>query len=79
MGPWLGYDEVFLDCDSTLTATEGIDELARLKGMEEAIERLTRRAMEGEVPLEEVYAQVSVRPPLAPAPISLFLGGDDEG
>jgi len=30
-------------------------------------------------PLEEVYAQVSVRPPLAPAPISLFLGGDDEG
>jgi len=57
VGPWLGYDEVFLDCDSTLTATEGIDELARLKGMAEAIERLTRRAMEGEVPLEEVYAE----------------------
>ncbi len=28
--------------------------------------------------LEEVYARVSVRPPLAPASISLFLGGDDE-
>ncbi len=63
VGPWLGYDEVFFDCDSTLTATEGIDELARLtfadtgKGMAEAIEQLTRRAMEGEVPLEEVYAE----------------------
>lgn len=57
MGPWLGYDEIFFDCDSTLTATEGIDELARFKGMSEAIEELTRRAMEGEIPLEEVYAE----------------------
>lgn len=57
MGPWLGYDDVFLDCDSTLTATEGIDELAGLKGMAEAIEQLTRRAMEGEVSLEQVYAE----------------------
>jgi len=57
MDHWLGYDEVFLDCDSTLTATEGIDELAHLKGMAEAIEQLTRRAMEGEVPLEEVYVE----------------------
>jgi len=48
---------VFLDCDSTLTATEGIDELARLKGMGEAVEKLTRQAMEGEVSLEEVYAE----------------------
>jgi hypothetical protein len=37
VGPWLGYDEVFFDCDSTLTATEGIEELARLKGVEAAI------------------------------------------
>jgi len=57
MDHWLGYDEVFFDCDSTLTATEGIDELARVKGMAEAIEQLTRRAMEGEVSLEEVYAE----------------------
>jgi len=57
IGPWLGYDEVFFDCDSTLTAIEGVEELARLKGMEEPIAEMTRRAMEGEIPLEEVYAE----------------------
>jgi phosphoserine phosphatase len=55
-GPWLGYDEVFLDCDSTLTAIEGIEELARLKGAEDEIVRMTEQAMEGEVPLEQVYS-----------------------
>ena len=56
-GPWLGYDEVFFDCDSTLTAIEGIEELARLKGMGGAISGMTQRAMEGEVRLEDVYAE----------------------
>jgi phosphoserine phosphatase len=54
---WLGYSEVFLDCDSTLTGTEGIVELARLKGMEKAVEQLTQQAMEGTLPLEEIYGE----------------------
>ncbi|MEA3345535.1 MAG: HAD-IB family phosphatase [Chloroflexota bacterium] len=54
---WLGYDDVFLDCDGTLVAMEGTDELARHKGMTEVIEQLTRQAMEGEARLENVYAE----------------------
>lgn len=64
VGPWLGYDEVFFDCDSTLTAIEGVEELARFKGpdcvqsdMESTITQMTERAMGGDVPLEEVYAE----------------------
>ena len=54
---WLGYEEVFFDCDSTLTAIEGIEELARLGGMESAIARMTDQAMGGDVPLEQVYSE----------------------
>lgn len=50
---------VVFDCDSTLSALEGIDELARLRG--EAIfrqsESMTREAMEGKIPLESVFAR----------------------
>jgi phosphoserine phosphatase len=46
---------VFFDCDSTLSAIEGIDELARRAGMLEAIAPLTRAAMEGHLTLEEIY------------------------
>lgn len=35
------------DCDSTLSRIEGIDELARAKGVHEQVERITRAAMEG--------------------------------
>lgn len=52
----LGFRIVFFDCDSTLTAIEGIDELARLKGQFDHIADLTRRAMEGGIKLEEVFA-----------------------
>ncbi len=48
---------VFLDCDSTLSSIEGIDELARARG-EEAfaeVEALTNAAMNGEIPIEEVF------------------------
>ncbi len=48
---------VFIDCDSTLSAIEGIDELARFQG-EEVFDRvvaLTNAAMNGEVPLDEVF------------------------
>ena len=47
---------VCFDCDSTLVTIEGIDELARLKGKFEHIAALTRRAMEGELKIEEVFA-----------------------
>lgn len=50
-----GYDTVIFDCDSTLTALEGIDELARTRGRYEEIKALTDSAMNGEVRLEEVY------------------------
>ena len=52
---WPGFDTVIFDCDSTLTHVEGIDELARLKGKSAEVAALTRRAMDGEVPLQDVY------------------------
>ena len=48
---------VCFDCDSTLTAIEGIDWLAARAGAGRQVEALTRRAMDGEVPLESVYAE----------------------
>lgn len=50
-------DDVFFDCDSTLSTIEGIDELARLKGVEARIVELTNAAMDGRIPLQEVYAE----------------------
>jgi len=50
-----GYRTVIFDCDSTLTRIEGIDELARLKGLGDEVAELTRQAMEGEVALDNVY------------------------
>ncbi len=46
---------VIFDCDSTLSAVEGIDELAI--GHREEVARLTALAMAGTIPLEEVYAR----------------------
>ena len=46
---------VVFDCDSTLSAIEGIEYLARQHRSE--IEQLTDAAMRGEVPLEDVYAR----------------------
>lgn len=48
------FQLVFFDVDSTLVTIEGIDELA--DGNQE-ISRLTDAAMNGEVPLDEVYAR----------------------
>jgi phosphoserine phosphatase len=47
---------LLLDCDSTLSAIEGIDEMARLAGphVHAAVEAMTRDAMEGRVPIAEV-------------------------
>jgi phosphoserine phosphatase len=54
--PAASFRVIFFDCDSTLTTIEGIDELARLKGQYDHIADLTRRAMDGEIKLEEVFA-----------------------
>ncbi|MDG0995135.1 MAG: HAD-IB family phosphatase [Akkermansiaceae bacterium] len=50
---------VVFDCDSTLSAIEGIDELARLRGSEtfQKIEALTNAAMNGEVPIDEIFTR----------------------
>jgi phosphoserine phosphatase len=53
----MSFDIVCFDCDSTLSAIEGIDELAKRAGVGEAMVALTNAAMNGEVPLEDVYAQ----------------------
>ena len=54
---WQSYDLIFLDCDSTLSSIEGIDELARFKGKEERVGLLTNKAMDGELDLAEVYGK----------------------
>jgi phosphoserine phosphatase len=54
---WPHYDHVFFDCDSTLTAVEGIDVLAESVGKRWRVEVLTQAAMEGERDLEAVYAR----------------------
>jgi phosphoserine phosphatase len=48
---------LFFDCDSTLSSIEGIDELARAKGPEifQQVVDLTNAAMNGEIPLHEVF------------------------
>lgn len=51
----LHYRSVVFDCDSTLSALEGIEELAGSRRRD--VETLTDAAMRGEVPLEEVYGR----------------------
>lgn len=53
----MSFEIVCFDCDSTLSAIEGIDELASRAGVGAEVVALTTAAMNGEVPLEEVYAQ----------------------
>ncbi len=50
---------IFFDCDSTLSAIEGIDELARIRGENcfRDIELMTNKAMEGEVPISAVFGR----------------------
>jgi len=50
---------LLLDCDSTLSAVEGIDELGRLRGADifAQVERMTAEAMDGGIPLETVFAR----------------------
>jgi HAD superfamily phosphoserine phosphatase-like hydrolase len=48
---------LFIDCDSTISSIEGIDELARLcdPATFHEVEKLTSSAMNGEVALDEVF------------------------
>jgi phosphoserine phosphatase len=55
MPPTSRYGSVIFDCDSTLSAIEGIDELAH--DHREEIARLTEAAMRGDVALEDVYGR----------------------
>lgn len=52
------FASVYFDCDSTLSTIEGVDEL--LQGIDPVlraeIQALTERAMNGDLPLAEVYA-----------------------
>lgn len=52
---WPPFDLIFFDCDSTLSTIEGIDELAKSRGLFDEVQRLTNAAMDGEVYLESVY------------------------
>jgi|APLak6261674355_1056100.scaffolds.fasta_scaffold00352_17 phosphoserine phosphatase len=52
----MSFDVVCFDCDSTLSRIEGIDELARRNGLFEQVAALTDAAMNGELALEDVYA-----------------------
>lgn len=49
------FRTVVFDCDSTLSAIEGIEELAA--GHRAEVERLTTLAMQGALPLEDVYGR----------------------
>ncbi|CAN5831879.1 hypothetical protein BH20GEM1_BH20GEM1_08640 [soil metagenome] len=62
--PRTGRRIVCFDCDSTLTAIEGIDWLAERAGVGREVGAMTRQAMDGEVPLESVYVArlAAVRP-----------------
>lgn len=51
------FERVVFDADSTLSSIEGIDELARLRGVALEVAAMTGRAMRGEVALESVYAR----------------------
>jgi phosphoserine phosphatase len=50
-----GFSTIIFDCDSTLSAVEGIDELAQAERAEVA--KLTEAAMRGELALEDVYGK----------------------
>lgn len=60
---------LFIDCDSTLSTIEGIDELAHARGEEvfANVVELTHAAMNGEIPLTEVFPRrmEMIRPDLA--------------
>ncbi len=57
LNTWDGFGRVVFDCDSTLSVIEGINELAAMNGVPYEVAGLTRQAMGGEVPFEEVFGR----------------------
>jgi len=59
LGPVTPVKLIIFDCDSTLSAIEGIDELARVRGPEvfQQVETMTHDAMEGRIPVESVFGR----------------------
>lgn len=51
------FDSVIFDCESTLSAIEGIDVLAEMVGKKKEVSELTRKAMEGLYPFESIYEE----------------------
>lgn len=59
-----GYKNVVFDCDSTLTFIEGVDEIAKLKGLDEEVKRITHQGMNGEISFaESLYRRLSLLKP----------------
>jgi phosphoserine phosphatase len=54
---WREFDHIIFDCDSTLTAVEGIDALADESDQGKAVAALTESAMTGDADLDDVYAK----------------------
>jgi phosphoserine phosphatase SerB len=54
---WRQFDRVVFDCDSTLSEIEGIDELAAMNNVPYEVAEMTRQAMGGDVPFEEVFSR----------------------
>ncbi len=52
---WRTHRHIFFDCDCTLTRIEGIDELGEMLGKGPEVRLLTQQAMEGRIPLEEIF------------------------
>ncbi len=53
------FRSIYFDCDSTLSAIEGIDELGRFAdpAVRKELIQLTKQAMDGKIPLEDAYPQ----------------------
>jgi len=51
-----GYEIIVFDCDSTLSAVEGIDLLAEKHGVKEAVEEITHHTMNGNSNFAEALA-----------------------
>jgi phosphoserine phosphatase len=57
LNAWQPFERVIFDCDSTLSKIEGIDELAAMNGVFYEVADMTRQAMSGAVPFEEVFGR----------------------
>lgn len=68
------FDVIVFDCDSTLSAIEGIDQLARRAGLSNELAQLTTQAMEGKIKLQDIYGLRLER--IRPSRTALRLLGD---